>query len=85
MLGPNDASIGARVIRNPRHWKWANQDGGDGHLGTVRQLNQYTSEQVTVVVAWDNGTVANYRTKDIILVDSAPSGVRHDGDRKSVV
>lgn len=29
--------VGARVIRGP-DWKWGKQDGGDGHVGTVRSF-----------------------------------------------
>ena len=29
--------VGARVIRGP-DWKWGKQDGGEGHLGTVRNF-----------------------------------------------
>lgn len=32
-----------------------------------------------MVVAWDNGTVANYRREDVVLVDTGPCGVRHEG------
>lgn len=48
--------VGARVMRGPG-WKWDKQDGGEGHLGTVRQFD--SPEEVVVV--WDNGTAANYR------------------------
>lgn len=92
-------AVGARVIRNRKHWKWSKQvrvlcfliscckliskpfqDGGDGHLGTIRQVNQlYPGEPITVVIAWDNGTIANYRPEDVHLVDTGPCGVRHEG------
>ena len=49
--------VGARVCRG-RDWKWGRQDSGDGHLGTVRSFE--SSEEVVVV--WDNGTAANYRS-----------------------
>ncbi|KAJ8960892.1 hypothetical protein NQ318_020191 [Aromia moschata] len=29
--------VGARVIRGP-DWKWGKQDGGEGHVGTVRNF-----------------------------------------------
>ena len=48
--------VGARVIRGA-DWKWGKQDGGDGHVGTVRNFE--SAEEVVVV--WDNGTAANYR------------------------
>ena len=64
--------VGARVIRGP-DWKWGKQDGGEGHLGTVRNFE--SSEEVVVV--WDNGTAANYRCNgahDLRILDSGPAG-----------
>ncbi len=54
------------------------QDGGEGHVGTVRNFE--SPEEVVVV--WDNGTAANYRCSgayDLRIVDSAPTGIKHDG------
>lgn len=54
------------------------QDGGEGHVGTVRNFE--SPEEVVVV--WDNGTAANYRCSgafDLRILDSAPTGVKHDG------
>lgn len=51
-----DGGVGQRVIRGP-DWKWGKQDGGEGHVGTVRSFE--SAEEVVVV--WDNGTAANYR------------------------
>ena len=65
--------IGARVIRGP-NWRWGVQDGGDGHLGTVRK----GKGPKEVVVIWDNGTAANYRCHDaydLRIVDSGPAGL----------
>ncbi|EFX89995.1 hypothetical protein DAPPUDRAFT_232260 [Daphnia pulex] len=42
--------VGTRVIRGP-DWKWGKQDGGEGHVGTVRNFE--SPEEVVVV--WDNG------------------------------
>jgi hypothetical protein len=64
--------VGARVSRGP-DWKWGKQDGGEGHLGTVRNFE--SPEEVVVV--WDNGTAANYRCAgayDLRMYDSAPTG-----------
>lgn len=69
--------VGARVIRGP-DWKWGKQDGGEGHIGTVRNFE--SPEEVVVV--WDNGTAANYRCAgayDLRILDSAPTGIKHDG------
>ena len=60
--------FGCRVIRGP-DWKWGKQDGGEGHLGTVRNFE--SPEEVVVV--WDNGTAANYRCSgafDLRVLDS---------------
>lgn len=54
------------------------QDGGEGHVGTVRNFE--SPEEVVVV--WDNGTAANYRCSgayDLRILDSAPTGVKHEG------
>ena len=65
--------VGARVVRGP-DWKWGKQDGGEGHVGTVRNFE--SPEEVVVV--WDNGTAANYRCAgafDLRVLDSAPTGM----------
>lgn len=64
--------VGARVVRGP-DWKWGKQDGGEGHVGTVRNFE--SPEEVVVV--WDNGTAANYRCAgayDLRIIDSSPTG-----------
>ena len=48
--------IGCRVVRGP-DWKWGKQDGGEGHVGTVKRFESYEE----VLVVWDNGVCANYR------------------------
>ena len=55
--------VGLRVVRGP-DWKWGNQDGGEGHVGTVVEIGKHgspTSPDKTVVVQWDSGTRTNYR------------------------
>ena len=47
---------GIRVVRGP-DWKWGDQDGGEGHLGTVVEVVSKNE----VVVQWDHGTRTNYR------------------------
>ncbi|CAG9763780.1 unnamed protein product [Ceutorhynchus assimilis] len=69
--------VGARVIRG-LDWKWGKQDGGEGHVGTVRNFESPDE----VVVVWDNGTTANYRCSgqyDLRILDSAPTGIKHEG------
>lgn len=56
------------------------QDGGEGHVGTVRNFE--SPEEVVVV--WDNGTAANYRCAgayDLRVLDSAPTGEREKGHK----
>lgn len=65
--------VGYRVVRGP-DWRWGKQDGGEGHVGTVRN---FESNQ-EVVVVWDNGTAANYRCSgiyDLRILDSSPTGM----------
>ncbi len=66
------SGVGYRVVRGP-DWKWGKQDGGDGHLGTVRSFE--SNEEVLVL--WDNGTAANYRCvskHDLRVFDTGPAG-----------
>ena len=73
--------IGSRVVRGP-DWKWGNQDGGEGHVGTVVVVGRSgstASPDKTVVVQWDGGTRTNYRcgyqsAYDICLLDNGPCG-----------
>ena len=49
--------VGLRVVRGP-DWKWAEQDGGEGFVGTVVEIGKPgspTSPDKTVVVQWDGG------------------------------
>lgn len=69
-------------MRGP-DWKWADQDGGDGHVGTVRNFE--SPEEVVVV--WDNGTAANYRcagSYDLRILDSSPTGMQQGFSKISV-
>nr|XP_054917608.1 E3 ubiquitin-protein ligase MIB1-like isoform X2 [Dermacentor andersoni] len=77
------AHLGQRVVRGPA-WKWDNQDGGDGHVGTLIIVEQPWSEEeenspFCVRVLWDNGKLCNYRASpskecDLRLFDSGPVG-----------
>ena len=49
--------IGIRGVRGP-DWKWGDQDGGEGHVGTVTK--DLGGKKVTVV--WDSGQEGQYRT-----------------------
>lgn len=49
--------IGIRVVRGP-DWKYGDQDGGEGHVGTV---TKYLGDK-KVAVVWDSGLEGQYRT-----------------------
>uniref|UniRef100_A0A8C0C8H0 RING-type E3 ubiquitin transferase n=1 Tax=Balaenoptera musculus TaxID=9771 RepID=A0A8C0C8H0_BALMU len=76
--------VGMRVVRGV-DWKWGQQDGGEGGVGTVVELGRHGSPSTpdrTVVVQWDHGTRTNYRAgyqgaHDLLLFDNAQIGVRH--------
>ena len=70
--------VGLRVVRG-LDWKWQDQDGGEGHVGTVIEVgtrhNNIPSQ--TVVVQWHSGFRANYRiglhgAYDLRVFDSGP-------------
>ncbi|XP_011307675.1 E3 ubiquitin-protein ligase MIB2 [Fopius arisanus] len=68
--------VGLRVVRGP-DWKWTDQDGGEGHAGTVVEIGKSPLAPVngtttassstdktpdkTVIVQWDYGSRSNYR------------------------
>ena len=67
--------VGTRVVRGP-DWSWRDQDGGDGYLGTVAEVqvpeqaggeeNSSVAESVgrtpcVVTVQWDCGGRCRYR------------------------
>lgn len=78
-----EVTIGLRVVRGP-DWKWGDQDGGEGTLGTIADVEGgiKLSNGVTgwaVVVQWDGGNRCNYRCGidekyDLLVYDSAPVG-----------
>ena len=67
--------VGLRVVRGPS-WSWGDQDGGEGHVGTVVEVGQGGG---SVVVQWDCGNRCRYRCGeegkyDLRVFDSAPTG-----------
>lgn len=65
--------VGLRVVRG-QDWKWDDQDGGEGHAGTVVEIGKPPSygnpaspnasdrtPDKTVIVQWDHGSRSNYR------------------------
>lgn len=66
-----------RVVRGP-NWTWGDQDGGEWHVGTVVETNQYKTSG-SVLVQWDCGNRYRYRCGergkyDLRVFDSAPTG-----------
>lgn len=68
-----EIQIGLRVVRGP-DWERGDQDGGEGHVGTVvdveRQAEPGSADEtgdpappvsLSVVVQWDSGERASYR------------------------
>lgn len=71
---------GLRVVRG-RDWKWKNQDGGEGYLGTVHQLpNKGSCPDKCVTVIWDGGSRNTYRagfegSYDLRIYDTSGVGM----------
>ncbi|XP_062620442.1 uncharacterized protein LOC134282018 isoform X2 [Saccostrea cucullata] len=49
-------AVGCLVTRGP-DWKWGDQDGGEGNVGTVYRVEM----DAVVYVKWPNGNKSNYR------------------------
>lgn len=65
---------GIRVVRGP-NWDWDDQDGGEGYVGTVFDIDPSNFANVL----WDNGSKFRYRIGycnnfDLRILDTAPSG-----------
>ncbi|OQS07914.1 HECT E3 ubiquitin ligase [Thraustotheca clavata] len=53
--------IGCKVKRGP-HWKWRDQDGGEGSIGTVEGVSPWSGvEGEGMSVRWSNGSLYTYR------------------------
>ena len=80
-----EIQVALRVVRGP-DWRWGDQDGGVGGVGTVAEVTggEVSSGDSTVagkavVVQWDTGNRCNYRCGlegkyDLKVFDSAPTG-----------
>ena len=69
-------ALGLRVVRGP-DWKWGGQDGGEGFVGSVVELEEGSGE---VAVQWDVGQRFTYRCGysgkyDLRVLDNAPAGI----------
>ncbi|CAC5382190.1 MIB [Mytilus coruscus] len=78
---------GLRVVRG-RDWKWSDQDGGEGHLGTIQEISgmrKTSCPDKCAAVLWDNGYRNTYRigfenSYDLRIYDNAGvAGNRHQG------
>ncbi|XP_062587965.1 uncharacterized protein LOC134249651 [Saccostrea cucullata] len=78
--------IGIRVVRG-QNWSWGNQDGGEGHLGTVLEIgHEGSSGKVPpkcARVKWDKGYTNMYRVGyegqyDLRIYDTSALGFKHD-------
>ena len=72
-----EAKVGLRVVRGP-DWQWGDQDGGEGGVGTVTDL-EGKAIGGRAVVLWDNGYRSKYRCGaegkyELTVYDSGPSG-----------
>ncbi len=71
---------GTRVVRGP-DWTQGNQDGGEGHVGTVvsKGSDHLRARSGEVLVLWDDGREGVYRAgkdgaHDLRLLDNASIG-----------
>ena len=69
-----EVKVGLRVVRGP-DWRWGDQDGGEGCLGTVIEVEG----ERAVTVVWDVGYRSSYRCGaegkyELLVYDSGPSG-----------
>ena len=76
-----DAQASLRVVRGP-DWDQGDQDGGEGHVGTVVEVGDQDSEDQprSVIVQWDCGNRSRYRCGleekyDLRVLDSGPLGM----------
>ena len=76
---------GLRVVRGP-DWETGDQDGGEGHVGTVVEVPARIASQRDdrdyryVIVQWDYGKRFRYRCGvdgkyDLRVLDNAPVGM----------
>jgi E3 ubiquitin-protein ligase mind-bomb len=84
-----DIEVGLRVVRGP-DWESGDEDGGEGHVGTVVEVPGRTASQQDesdcsryyVIVQWDYGERFKYRCGmeqkyDLRVLDNAPIGMRY--------
>ncbi|XP_033763353.1 uncharacterized protein LOC117344636 [Pecten maximus] len=75
---------GIRVVRG-KDWKWGEQDGGEGNVGTVidvSSLDEGGCPLQCAIIQWDSGYRNTYRAGfedsfDLRIYDTATIGIRH--------
>ena len=72
--------LGLRVVRGP-DWQWGDQDGGEGHVGTVVEVGDEDSanQPKSAIVQWDSGERSRCRCGleekyDLRVLDNGPVG-----------
>ena len=73
-----DVQVALRVVRGP-DWRWTDQDGGEGHVGTVVEVKEGESGGKVAVVQWDCGNRGQYSCGvegkyDLRVLDNAQIG-----------
>ena len=75
-----EIQAGLRVVRGP-DWEWGDQDGGEGHVGTVVEVGEPPVRDGgrAVIIQWDCGERSRYRCGvygkyDLRILDSASVG-----------
>ena len=75
-----EAIVGLRVVRGP-DWEWGDQDGGEGHVGTLVEIGEplVSDGSRSVVVKWDSGvrSICRYGVDgkfDLRVLDKGPAG-----------
>ncbi|TMW58661.1 hypothetical protein Poli38472_010220 [Pythium oligandrum] len=75
-----ELSVGCKVIRGP-NWKWRDQDGGEGSIGTVEGVSPWSGvEGEGMSVRWPNDSLYTYRwgadgNYDLIHVEVSEEGL----------
>ena len=56
----SSSMMGIRVVRG-LDWKWGDEDGGEGHIGTITGTPRSIRWNREVDVLWDSGLKGHYR------------------------
>ncbi len=72
------AEQGVRVVRG-RDWRWDEEDGGEGMLGTIVDT-RFMRNSKQALVTWDNGSKGCYEVErpgknEIIAIDFYHNGM----------